>query len=145
MAMHEKENNFKKIELERTICFGWCPVYKVTIHHTGKVVYNGERHVEQEGVHEWSISEETVEEINMAIEKVKYFRLKKKVPNVHCTDMPSCITTIEMQDGQKRTIDHYLQTPGEWPPRLTRFEEKVDELIGVSKYVGDYEGKLLRE
>lgn len=38
---------FKTIQLERTMCFGECPVYKVEILSDGTVNYNGEMFVEK--------------------------------------------------------------------------------------------------
>ena len=33
------------ISLRRTGCFGWCPIYRVTIHASGRVDYLGEHYV----------------------------------------------------------------------------------------------------
>ena len=135
-----EKNNFKTIKLRRTTCYGTCPTHEVNINYSGRVTYKGEMFVEKEGQHEWQISAEAVREIKEALRKVDFFNLKKKDKGVYCTDMPSCITTVEMQDGQKRSIDHYLQTPDFWPPRLKKFEEKIDEIIGTDGYVGDSDG-----
>ena len=37
------------ITLERTACFGVCPVYKLTIYGDGRVLYDGIRFVRTEG------------------------------------------------------------------------------------------------
>ena len=43
------------ITLQRTACFGACPVYTVSIYADGTVAYNGERFVEVEGTQTGSI------------------------------------------------------------------------------------------
>ncbi len=44
-----QENSQPVITLERTACFGACPVYTLSIYADGTVVYNGERFVDVEG------------------------------------------------------------------------------------------------
>jgi len=128
---------FKSIKLERTMCFGSCPVYKVSIHHSGRVTYTGEMFVEQEGRHVWYIDQTAINKLNKALKKCDYFNLEKENGIPWCTDLPFCNTMVEMQDGTKRKIEHYLNEPDEWPMALRRFEEQVDTIIGVKKYVGN--------
>jgi hypothetical protein len=40
---------FERIELERTACFGACPIYTVTLFRDGKARYHGEAFVKNEG------------------------------------------------------------------------------------------------
>ena len=58
---------FKSITLERTGCFGNCPIYKVDITEDGNVFYMGERFVEEEGIHSWEIDSEAIELLNDSI------------------------------------------------------------------------------
>lgn len=51
------------ITLERTVCFGACPDYTVTIHGDGTVVYEGRNFVAVEGVQTAHISEEKVQKL----------------------------------------------------------------------------------
>ena len=44
-------HNEIQISLERTICFGRCPNYRVTIEGDGSVTYEGWRFVKVEGTH----------------------------------------------------------------------------------------------
>ena len=63
---NDKETNkqlvkFKTIQLERTMCFGECPVYKVEILSDGTVHYDGDMFVEKTGKHSWQIDASTIE------------------------------------------------------------------------------------
>lgn len=40
---------FERIAMERTSCFGTCPVYTVVFHRSGLVEYSGKQHVERLG------------------------------------------------------------------------------------------------
>ncbi len=129
-------DGFKHITLERTMCLGTCPDFKVSIHWHGKVRYLGRMYVEETGVHRWQLEPSQIEAINRLIKKTNYFELKS-TPQMWCTDMPSCITTVEMKDGRKREIDHYLQDEDEWPKALRYFERRLEEIIRLQPYVGE--------
>src|SRR5690606_21346322 len=61
------------ITLERTACFGACPIYTVSILADGTVLYNGERFVDVEGEQAGQIEPETVAEMVEAFEAAGYF------------------------------------------------------------------------
>ncbi len=130
---------FKTIKLERTMCFGTCPVYMVSIHCSGRVTYTGKMFVEKAGRHIWKLDSKSIDKLSKALLDSDYFNIQKKDTGFMCSDMPYCITTIEMMDGAKRKIEHYLQKPDEWPAALLKFEKKIDNIIGVERYVGDGE------
>ena len=46
----EKTNLITKIELERTQCYGPCPVYKLSILRNGEITYNGIQFVKILGI-----------------------------------------------------------------------------------------------
>ena len=61
-SIHAQETNANvAITLERTACFGTCPVYQVSIFEDGTVMYNGENFVDVTGEQTSSIDPETVE------------------------------------------------------------------------------------
>src|SRR5690349_3473487 len=61
------------ITLERTACFGVCPVYTLTIYEDGTVVYEGENHVEVMGTQTFEIDPATVDQIVDAFADAGYF------------------------------------------------------------------------
>lgn len=42
---------FDYIKMQRTMCYGNCPVYNVTVDKEGNVIYNGEMFVYKSGQH----------------------------------------------------------------------------------------------
>jgi len=126
---------FKTIHLERTMCFGECPVYKVEILSNGTVYYNGEMFVEKTGKHSWLIDASTIEKLNQAIKYYKYFNIKKVKPTFEATDNPYCILTVTLQDGITRKTNNY-HGDNSFPEELNKLEDKIDELIGSKKYIG---------
>ena len=129
--------NFKTIKLERTMCYGSCPVYKLSIHHKGRLTYTGKHFVEKVGTLISTLDHKTLLKLNKALEKSDYFNLVQEQPLEMCTDMAYCITTVEMLDGTKRKIEHYLQDDDDgWPRQLPIFEKAVDKIIGIKDYIG---------
>lgn len=49
----------------------------------------------------------------------------------HGLDVPSCIPFVRMRGGRLRFIDHN----DAWPQELFRFENRVEQIVGVKKYV----------
>jgi hypothetical protein len=133
----DKNQQFKTIKLERTMCYGTCPVYLVSIHYSGRVTYTGKDWVEKSGRHIWKLDNKSIDKLSKALLKSDYFNIQKNDSSFMCTDMPYCITNIEMMDGTKRKIEHYLQEPDEWPVALLKFEKQIDKIIGVKEYVGE--------
>lgn len=128
-------SKFKTIKLERTACYGSCPIYQVEILSDGSVHYLGEGFVEQIGQHSWIIDAAAIEALNEAISKYEYFSMKAKEPTEVMTCSPSCITSILLEDGTHREIDNYHGADS-FPKKLYKLENKIDEIIGIEKYVG---------
>src|SRR5690606_29799811 len=61
------------ITLERSACFGACPVYTVNILEDGTVTYEGQRHVSVIGKQTGEIPPETVALMVAAFEDAGYF------------------------------------------------------------------------
>ena len=127
---------FKSIYLERTMCEGDCPVYKVKINAKGlvklteKIMFD---HTPDD--QEWTIDQKAIDKLNEIIHKYGYFTLKKNLENnYYLTDLPYCITKIELQDGTKRKIEHYLGDHV-YPKKLITIENWIDKLIEVNTYL----------
>jgi hypothetical protein len=117
------------------MCYGTCPVYVVEIHSDGRVIYEGEGFVEKTGHHEWTLDPDAVTALNGAIKRYGYFSFEAREPTEMITCSPSCITSVLLEDGTYREIDNYYGSDA-FPVKLQRFETKIDDIIGIKKYVG---------
>jgi hypothetical protein len=130
----------KVITLERSQCFGACPVYKLTIFSDGKVGYEGIRYVKKVGVASSSISRAKLNELVKAFLKIDYFTLpesftagSKQCPQ-YATDMPSATTSLTWQ-GQTKTVQHYHGCMGsDVLKELTELEAKIDTAVKVTRW-----------
>ncbi len=125
---------FDYIRLERTMCYGNCPVYNVTVDKEGNVKYEGEMFVYKSGEYRWKIPSKKVKQLSDLIENFGFESYIYKPLNGFITDQPSCITTVKYSDGDSKEIDHYY---GDilLDDRLTDFEKKIESIIGTKKYV----------
>lgn len=133
------------ITLSRTVCYGTCPDYTVTILADGTVTFEGRRFVKTVGTVKSSISQEKVQELIAAFEKVNYFSLKDRYATEEdgCperwTDNPSAITSIKI-DGKTKAITHYhgcQDSKGKfiYPKELTELERRIDEIVGTGQWI----------
>jgi len=133
------------ITLERTVCYGPCPIYKVTITSNGTVTFEGRQNVKVKDIVKGHISREDVGSLIAAFEAASYFTLndsyqtqKDGCPEVW-TDNPSAITSIRI-NGKTKTISHYYgcQTGGGtaiYPNGLTYLETQIDHIVGTDKWI----------
>ncbi|HEY0324142.1 MAG TPA: DUF6438 domain-containing protein [Pyrinomonadaceae bacterium] len=127
------------ITIERTACFGPCPMYKLAIYADGRVVYEGKNNVKQTGKVESSITQDKIRELVAAFEQIEYFKLKDRYSGQDCpqmwTDHPSAITSLTM-NGKSKTVKHYYGCQGlEILDRLTKLESKIDEAANVNQWI----------
>jgi hypothetical protein len=121
------------ITLERTACFGTCPVYSLTIKGDGIVVYVGEDHVRTKGVKETTISIADVNKLVLEFEKADYFSLNDSYTSFGVSDMPSANTSITI-GGISKSIKHYHGDRSA-PKQLTELEDKIDDIVNSDQWI----------
>jgi Domain of unknown function (DUF6438) len=136
------------ITLERTVCLGFCPVYKLTITADGAVVFEGRQFVKQEGATlKSAISQERLKQLMAEFDRVKFFSLEdsytydRHVCDMYETDHPSAFTSIRI-NGRSKTIKHYHGCQGpKVPKELTELENKIDEIVNTAQWLPDKKGR----
>ncbi len=126
------------IRLSRGPCFGFCPVYEVTVLENGSVEYYGKYYVLKTGHARKQITQETIRILREAFEASGFFRLLPSCCNcVSITDAATVV--IEYRgEGRSKRIEHYRGCL--WAPRtLGDLEEKIDDLVGTVEWVGTRE------
>jgi hypothetical protein len=122
------------ITLERTACFGSCPMYTVSIFEDGTVLYNGIRFVDVTGEQTAQIDPETVSTMVDAIADAGYFEWKEDYDNPMVTDAPSVITSVT-RDGQRHRISRYTAAEGV-PVALPFLEQWIDLMANTAMWTG---------
>jgi len=119
--------------LQRTACYGTCPIYKVTVRSDGTVEYDGERFVKVTGHQVAKLDPSHVEALRKAFADAKFFKLKGSFDCHDETDNPSVILTYR-HGKQSRTIRHYHGCRRA-PESLGTLEKRMDEIIGTARWV----------
>ena len=129
------------ITLERTVCYGTCPAYTLSIFEDGKVVYEGKEFVKHKGRAEAQVSKEAVQELVREFDRINYFSLEDEYVDdpKNCaevwTDNPSATTSLNWK-GKSKTILHYYGCRGSRVlDQLTALEAKIDEVVNSKRWI----------
>ena len=120
------------VSLNRTGCFGKCPIYQVTVYASGRVEYAGKGHVCELGPRTALIDSRLAAKLISDLKTAGYFEIDWK-PGPLRTDFPTILTRLSTA-GNTRTIsdDH----GDEGVPRvLRRFEDTIDEVAGTDRWL----------
>lgn len=118
-----------EITLERTACFGSCPVYTVTIDGDGAVTYDGRQFVRVSGRKTARITRDTVRALAAEFARIDFFALKDEYTAM-VSDLPTVYVTLRQGDRTKRVKDYFGA-----PPALRNLERHIDEAAGVRQWV----------
>lgn len=127
------ENN-PIISLERTACFGMCPVYTVSIFEDGTVIYEGDSFVTVTGKQTAEIPTDVVASMVTAFEDAGYFEWADAYNTQTVSDLPSFILSVKSADKTHR-ITHYAGDKTA-PLALSYLEQWVDEMTHTSVWSG---------
>jgi hypothetical protein len=106
------------ISLQRTACFGTCPIYKIEIFSDGSGIYTGTRFVENIGVTKFSLSETQMNLILTKAEAIGFTSMKEEYSEP-ISDLPT--TFIQIKD---KKIRDYTGAP----KTLKNLENLIDQL-----------------
>jgi hypothetical protein len=127
------------VTLERTPCFGSCPVYRVTISRSGLVRYEGKRFVADSGLDTARISSDSVAGLLSELQKGGYFEFDERYVSgapacgLYATDLPSAITSVD--DGSRSKRIQHDHGCNEAPHALAGMENRIDQVAGTSRWI----------
>jgi len=122
-----------KIELSRTVCYGRCPAYSVTIQGNGKVHFSGGSFVASPGKRDAKIPVEAVRTLVRQFESARFLAAEDKyVATV--TDNPTYTLTLTV-GGKTKSVTDYVGEQVGMPLVITDLEKAVDEATGTEKWI----------
>lgn len=121
------------VTLERTACFGACPMYTVTVDQGGAVTFDGKRFVASTGNHSARVDAQALSRLRQAVEASDFFALKDCYCERNVTDLPSAIVTVNLGD-RKKTVRHYAGDRSA-PPALIELQEQIDRLASTERWI----------
>ena len=127
------------ITLERTPCFGSCPVYIISVSPSGLVSFEGKAHVSQLGAATGHIPRQRVDSLLVELEQAGYlgfasrYALSEPACGRYVTDLPSAISSATIR-GQTKRIEHDHGCGGA-PGALAVLEKRIDEVLGSDRWI----------
>ncbi|QPC83864.1 hypothetical protein G4Y79_05655 [Phototrophicus methaneseepsis] len=122
------------ITLERTACFGTCPVYSLSIWEDGTVRYNGSEYVTVTGEQTSEMDPETVQHMLSAFVDAGYFQWEDAYDTQVVSDLPTITTTVS-DEGNTKTIMRYAGDTSA-PLALPFLENWIDEMTNSALWTG---------
>ncbi len=122
------------VSLERTSCYGWCPVYRVAVYEDGVLEFEGRHFVLRPGLHEARVSAAQLVALRQAAARAQFAALNERYVRRDYPDMPSIITIMNV-DGAYKEVRHYFGDTSA-PDQLIRLEEEIDRIVEIERWVG---------
>lgn len=125
------------IRMERSACYGTCPVYSVTVYGNGSVIFEGKQYVEKEGTVSYAVPKEDVRMLVDEFYSIDYFGLKEKYAEkctltgcMQVSDGPTTTTWFTV-NGKVKTVRDYFGAPD----KLVELENNIDAVAKTGEYV----------
>jgi hypothetical protein len=141
------------IVLERTLCYGTCPAYRLSLAGTGRVGFESRNPGDSGRTATDSVPPAVVAELLVEAEALGFFGLPDEIaadsslcPD-RATDHPTATVTIHRSAGMKRVEDYggcYAATDHSVVPvvrRLRAFETAIDSAAGSARWVRPARGR----
>lgn len=122
------------IRLERTMCYGRCPSYTVTLTDRG-VVFKGEKYVAHTGRHEAPADPAAVRKLAQRFIDADFYSLEAAY-TASVTDNPTYTLSISI-DGHKKEVEDYVGTWVGMPAVVRDLEEAVDTVAGTRRWISE--------
>ena len=121
------------ITLTRSMCYGFCPAYRVTISGDGDVTYVGQQFVNVVGERRASISRADVERLLRRFEEAQFDELRDAY-RAHVTDLPTYTITLE-RNGRTKTVVDYGGLSAGMPRAVRDLQDEIDRVANTGQWV----------
>jgi hypothetical protein len=121
--------------LERTVCFGSCPAYKLTVYSDGQVLWEGASYVKKKGKASATLTAGELSLLKAAFSDAGYFDLPDTAACYEATDNPWATTSYD--DGTRhRTLRHYYGCRSK-PEAATlgALERRIDQIVNSDRWI----------
>jgi hypothetical protein len=122
-----------EIVLTRSVCYGFCPAYSVTITSTGEVSYVGRAFVNVVGEAHAQIAPEEVARLLARFDEIGFERLQDRY-RAGVTDLPTFTVTLR-RGGRSKTVLDYGGRMAGMPEAVRALQDEIDRVAGTSRWV----------
>ena len=122
-----------KILLERSICYGTCPAYRVEIDGDGSVVFEGGSNVAVQGRQTDHVGGDAVHDLYARFRQADFFWLLDSY-SAPITDLPTYRVTI-FYDGHSKTVADYAGAVIGMPMAVVDLERRIDDVANTARWI----------
>ena len=130
---HDPPNEDASVTLRRSVCFGACPAYTVTLHTDGSATFDGDRFVAVMGHRDYRVDPAAVQKLVADFKAAHFFELKNEYRG-NVSDLPTVRLTLTIGDKTKTVIDYAGEMVG-MPKAVRKLELEVDEVGQTEQFV----------
>ena len=130
------------ISLERSACYGACPVYRFTLYANGRYVWEGRSHVAVMGTVRGRMNARAYVDAMQLLKDTHYLQFKDSYATeqeceIFTTDRPG-VQIVVADISRPKTIYHYLGCEG-FAERtaLTQLENDLDKVMKTRRFTGE--------
>ncbi len=135
----QSNSSISQISLQRTACFGACPVYTVSIYADGLVEFHGERFVDFPGNYTGRVDPANFTELTNFADRLNFFdlaeeyRVRREADGtvVTVSDLPSRIIKVIAGERVKSVLNYFAG-----PAELEQFELLIDSMTNSAQWTG---------
>lgn len=117
------------VQVERTACFGTCPIFVMNINNKGEVDYKGVKFVKNEGHFTKKLPTATFKMLVEQVQNSKVWEQKDSYDNQGISDLPSLVFSCTLGGKQKKILCRYG-----CPAEITTLVRNIEGLVGEEGY-----------
>ncbi len=116
--------------IERSPCFGQCPVYTMHIYNNGLVKYKGKNFVKRTGEFVMELTPAQMLTFVNKAEAIEYMKMDDSYDNPSVTDVSSTTSSIVINRTRKKIYRRFG-----FPKELIEYEQLFDNLLDSDKWI----------
>lgn len=122
-----------QITMSRSVCYGFCPDYTVTISGDGSVTYVGRAFVHVVGERRASIPPADVANLLRRFDEIGFERLNDAY-RANVSDHPTTIVVLE-RGGRRKVVVDYAGLNAGMPAAVRELQDEIDAVAGTAQWV----------
>jgi hypothetical protein len=115
------------IEMEKTPCYGQCPVYTIKIDKKGKGLFVGNENTGKIGTYSFRLTRAELAELAQSFAEIRFFYLEDRYYE-HISDLPTTWLSYQAGGQFKKIMDYYGA-----PQELKDLEKQIESLVLAKK------------
>jgi hypothetical protein len=137
-----EEPKITRVEMQRSGCFGSCPVYEVNIDSDGTVSFDGTKYIAVPGHHRGSATQPAIDALSSEIKRINFFRLRDSYEfepdgcTSWATDNPSVSIAVIRGVEIKRVVYYYGCRGFDAEDGIRSLARSIDRVAQTEKWVG---------